>query len=642
MSEDKEGSKVGAIEHVDLTVEITEVPDDFWSLCDKVVSEDNSVSAVCKYCKQCLGCYKGSRGRLERVKSHFGFDTNGIRFPPTSKREYCPNNPLENTATKKRTIDKIYPQAVTATENQDFKVKFARWIYQTGTPFNKVSSPSLQKAINAIRPGVTVPNRKALAGPLLEAEFALCKKKVDEQLTKHGNLLCLSSDGWSTLDNIALINYMAVTSETAIFVDGKFSGERKTAKFIAEELHEMIQRLGGSEKVVGVVTDNAAPNKVAWRILEKEYPDMFFYGCMCHTLHLLVKDIFKVPNIAAVEENAKSIVKFFKNHQREAFHLAEIQEKEHLETLKLPGATRWGSLLVCFRSLIKNREVLDGIVTKDDFISSSDSKKARDSKEQVKSLVLDRTLFLNFEKLRDILTPITLWIDHFQSNEATISDAFHIFLDLNKRFTDLRTQGKIREDEEEILQLNLQKRWNCGYSDIHGLSYLLDPRYFGQGMEEENRDLTMKVLEDLKLRVEYAFYVGKCKKLNMMDALKRKELTVIAFLDSLTPADSEKFPNLYKYLLRIFSCVPSSASCERNFSDFAFINSKSRNRLKKEKVKMLTYIYSNSRILKEGTCTEEEIDEEQHDEHENFANETFTLNFDGFESEINVEFDENE
>ncbi len=44
--------------------------------------------------------------------------------------------------------------------------------------------------------------------------------------------------------------------------------------------------------VAGVVTDNTSANKKAWEILEKEFPDRFFYGCAAHGLNLLVKDIF--------------------------------------------------------------------------------------------------------------------------------------------------------------------------------------------------------------------------------------------------------------------------------------------------------------------------------------------------------------
>jgi len=47
-------------------------------------------------------------------------------------------------------------------------------------------------------------------------------------------------------------------------------------------------------QIVGMVTDNISANKKSWKILEQKFPDKYFYGCVCHTLNLIVKDLF--PN----------------------------------------------------------------------------------------------------------------------------------------------------------------------------------------------------------------------------------------------------------------------------------------------------------------------------------------------------------
>jgi hypothetical protein len=71
-------------------------------------------------------------------------------------------------------------------------------------------------------------------------------------------------------------------------------------------------------------------------------------------------------------------------------------------------------------------------------------------------------------------------------------------------------------------------------------------------------------------------------------------VTVQFFINQLPP---DMFPSVTVYLKNIFSLVCSSAASERNFSTHAFIHSKLRNRLKYEKVKMLVYIFVNSRLL---------------------------------------------
>jgi hypothetical protein len=586
----------------DLTQEIREVgtveeENPFWRECSK----NDDGKAVCKYCLVELGTpYKGRYGKLDRVKRHFGFDKDGItRLPFSNKRSLCTCNPFQTgglSMKKQRITDHATPP-VTVAVQADFNTKIARWWYQTGTPFNK-SNKQFQAAIGAVRPGLTVPSRRQLAGTLLDNEFEKVRDSVNKHLTKTEAKICVSSDGWSTQDNIALINYMAVADGSAFFFDGKFSGSRKTARYISEELNEMIKRLGGPTKVVGVVTDNAQANQSAWKILQKKYGSLFFYGCICHTLHLLVKDIFKDTTLGFIkhEEKAKDIVKFFKSHQREAFTLAEMRESLKLESLKLPGATRWGSLLACFRSLLKNKDVLQTIVMEENFILDGDVKKLKDQKRAIKALVLDRSLFLLFEDLVCILEPVAKWITYFQSDSTMISDCFHVFIDLKQKFQVLKSSGKISEAVFTALNKWLLLRWNAGYSDVHGLSYLLDPRYLGQNMDEDNRSKTEKVLKDLGYEDELIHYKIKVNS-SGTSITSEKKTTVMQWIGSLNKFDYARFPNLHSYLIRIFSCVPSSGCCERNFSDFGFIHSKSRNRLKKEKIKKLTFIYTNSRIL---------------------------------------------
>jgi hypothetical protein len=44
--------------------------------------------------------------------------------------------------------------------------------------------------------------------------------------------------------------------------------------------------------VSGAITDKSKANQKAWKILEREFPVKFFYGCVSYEHHSLVKDIF--------------------------------------------------------------------------------------------------------------------------------------------------------------------------------------------------------------------------------------------------------------------------------------------------------------------------------------------------------------
>jgi len=76
----------------------------------------------------------------------------------------------------------------------------------------------------------------------------------------------------------------------------------------------------------------------------------------------------------------------------------------------------------------------------------------------------------------------------------------------------------------------------------------------------------------------------------------------------------EKIPNGFVDLVvRLFRCPASSASIERMFSTFGHLQTKSRNRLKQEKLSKLTFCYRMLRSEEQNEeCTAlEEDDEEQ-------------------------------
>ena len=106
-------------------------------------------------------------------------------------------------------------------------------------------------------------------------------------------------------------------------------------------------------------------------------------------------------------------------------------------------------------------------------------------------------------------------------------------------------------------------------------------------MDEDNRVRTLEMLsKEFDLADEYTFYRIKCKEAYskpFIDKIKARKMTTRDWLYSLNEEDYKKFPKLYLLLNRIFACVPSSASSERCFSGFGYIDSPLRNRLKKKR-----------------------------------------------------------
>jgi hypothetical protein len=79
-----------------------------------------------------------------------------------------------------------------------------------------------------------------------------------------------------------------------------------------------------------------------------------------------------------------------------------------------------------------------------------------------------------------ILKPIDIAITYYQSDSVPISDVFATFSNgLPKSISALTTITD--EERSYMLKLN-QHRFEFMYGDAHGIGYVLDPRYVGEGM----------------------------------------------------------------------------------------------------------------------------------------------------------------
>ena len=81
-----------------------------------------------------------------------------------------------------------------------------------------------------------------------------------------------------------MISVLVLSISGAIFLSAyDYSDKFKTDINIAEPLPETIDRIG-PYNVIQVIADNAANCKVARAIIEDKYPNIFWSGCLVHTM----------------------------------------------------------------------------------------------------------------------------------------------------------------------------------------------------------------------------------------------------------------------------------------------------------------------------------------------------------------------
>ena len=210
--------------------------------------------------------------------------------------------------------------------------EIARMFYIEGLFFHFARNPYYARAFKSASqlPGYVLPGYNALRTTLLQKEKSNIEnllEPIKKTWNEKGVSIC--SDGWSDAQRRPLINIMAVSESGPMFLKAiNCEGETKDKHFIADLLINTIQEIG-PQKVVQVITDNAATCKVSGHIVEAKFQHIFWTRCVIRTLNLALKNICAPSThpkyddvmeqcgwISRVSSDASFIKNFIMNHAR--------------------------------------------------------------------------------------------------------------------------------------------------------------------------------------------------------------------------------------------------------------------------------------------------------------------------------------
>jgi hypothetical protein len=136
-----------------------------------------------------------------------------------------------------------------------------------------------------------------------------------------------------------------------------------------------------------------------------------------------------------------------------------------------------GTIQACLYSILKAEKVLHCIVSDRNFVHGIS--KQKDAQTRIREIVTSESFIAYLKKCLLILEPIDEMITMFQSDSAALSDVFMRFDLLGPAFVAL--EGLHYTEKSYLFKLSKQ-RFEFLYGDAHGIAYLLDPRYIGDGM----------------------------------------------------------------------------------------------------------------------------------------------------------------
>ena len=129
----------------------SERSDSVWDYIEKL-NEDGDIK--CTKCSKEFG-FKWHT-KVERVRAHFGIDSEGNRQTTKSNEKTCPNNPYKNnikaSPAAAETVRPFLVPKLTEVERKKSNQHLANFFFETGTPFAKVEHPELKAIAKSLRP----------------------------------------------------------------------------------------------------------------------------------------------------------------------------------------------------------------------------------------------------------------------------------------------------------------------------------------------------------------------------------------------------------------------------------------------------------------------------------------------------------
>ena len=180
----------------------------------------------------------------------------------------------------------------------------------------------------------------------------------------------------------------------------------------------MINELG-SEKCIGVVTDNASNMTAAWKIIEQTFTTIHCNGCASHVMNLLIRDICETDTYKPLMANIQLVCLFVKSRQHVLAKFNDLRKTYHIaRSLKLTVPTRWSSHYHSVNNLLGARYALMDLVKDQPLMEKSKSSKPQ-KVEHFMNLINSVEFWEQCQQIKDVLLHPTNLINVFERHNRS-------------------------------------------------------------------------------------------------------------------------------------------------------------------------------------------------------------------------------
>ncbi len=267
--------------------------------------------------------------------------------------------------------------------------------------------------------------------------------------------------------------------------------------------------------------------------------------------------------------------------------------------------TRWYSQAESVANVLLNKDVFQMIAAN----SSVMSRFSRSVSNEFKAPIQSDSFWEKAERLYDLLLPPTQAIGKMESNSCMLPEVYITFKNLWKHGTYANNPA---------LQDIVKARMDFLVTESMLWSILFDPTLKGgRGIfiDADCSEAMHRFLKHLKMfyPLDNEYMAAKNEVLQFLkqarsggDPTFAEQIDENNVLQWWTFYGAAKYPLLFPIVERFYSVPTSSAAAERAWSVASLIHTKRRNRLSKERLTKLAYIYMNSRYMNPSTKTKEQ------------------------------------
>ncbi|PNX59076.1 hypothetical protein L195_g051232, partial [Trifolium pratense] len=284
--------------------------------------------------------------------------------------------------------------------------------------------------------GYKVPTMHALRGNLLNKWVVDVKKQIEEYRTYWKDTGCtLMADGWTDRCRRTLINFLVYCPKGIVFIKSVDASQHsKTADMLFKLFKEVVLYVG-PENVVQFVTDNAANYVAAGKLLENEFPRLYWSPCAAHCINLMLQDM-----------GGREILR--------------------------PAPTRFATNFIALQSILNHKDALRTMVTSKEWTSTHYSKDAK--AKQFVEQVLDSKFWSECADIVKITEPLVRVLRIVDSEDKPAMG--YLYRAMYKAREEIEKRFKRNKMKVEPYLKILDNRWDAQLrKNLHAAGYWLNP-----------------------------------------------------------------------------------------------------------------------------------------------------------------------